>query len=53
MRKPDYILLSVVGVLILSGVAILTSVSAVLSQEKFGTTYYYECLSNLFLNPSV
>lgn len=41
MRKPDYILLSVVGVLILLGIVTLTSVSAVLSQEKFGSSTFF------------
>lgn len=41
MRKPDYILLSVVGILILLGVVILTNVSAVLSQEKFGSPTFF------------
>ncbi|MBI2626275.1 MAG: putative lipid II flippase FtsW [Candidatus Nealsonbacteria bacterium] len=38
---PDYILASVVGILILLGVVILTSVSTVISQEKFGSPNFY------------
>ena len=41
MRKPDYILLSVVGILILLGIMTLTSISAVLSQEKFGSSTFF------------
>jgi len=39
--KPDYILLFAVGFLILFGIVILTSVSAALSQEKFGSAVFY------------
>lgn len=39
--KPDYILLSVVVFLILLGIVILASVSAPLSQEKFGTPTFF------------
>ena len=39
--KPDYILLSVVAILILLGIVILASVSATLSQEKFGSPTFY------------
>ena len=38
---PDYILLGTVIVLIVLGILILSSVSAILSQEKFGTTFYF------------
>ena len=40
-HKPDYILLAAVITLILLGVVILTSVSAALSQEKFGFATFY------------
>lgn len=40
-REPDYILLSVVVVLILLGVMILASVSAPISQEKFGFPTFF------------
>lgn len=39
--RPDYILFGVVVILVVLGVLILASVSASLSQEKFGTTYYF------------
>ena len=39
--KPDYILLGTVIVLIVLGILILSSVSAILSQEEFGTTFYF------------
>lgn len=39
--KPDHILLGTIIVLIMLGVLILSSVSAILSQEKFGTTFYF------------
>ena len=38
---PDYILFSVVIILILLGFVILASVSAVISQQKFGSTNFY------------
>ncbi|MDI6591420.1 MAG: FtsW/RodA/SpoVE family cell cycle protein [Patescibacteria group bacterium] len=38
---PDYILIGVTGVLLILGILILSSVSAPLSLERFGTTYYY------------
>lgn len=41
MARPDYILLSVVGILILLGIVTLTGVSAVLSQEKFGSSTFF------------
>jgi len=42
MRKhPDYFLLGVTLALITLGILILSSVSATLSQEKFGNTYYF------------
>jgi len=40
-QKPDYILLLVVGLLILLGIIILTSVSTALSQDKFGSPGFY------------
>jgi cell division protein FtsW len=39
--RPDYILAGVVVILVVLGILILASVSASLSQEKFGTTYYF------------
>ncbi|GAH54449.1 unnamed protein product, partial [marine sediment metagenome] len=39
--RPDYILVGVVVILIVLGILILASVSAPLSQERFGTTYYF------------
>lgn len=38
---PDYILLGVVVVLMILGILILANVSAPLSVERFGTTYYF------------
>ena len=38
---PDYILVSVTGILILLGIVILASVSAAVSQEKFGSPNFY------------
>jgi len=38
---PDYILVMVAVVLLILGILVLASVSASLSQEKFGTTYYF------------
>lgn len=40
-QKPDYFLLIISGILITLGILILVSVSASLSQEKFGTTFYF------------
>ena len=40
-NKPDYILILTVGILLLLGIIILASVSAPLSQEKFGSPYFY------------
>jgi len=40
-RQPDYILIGVSVILIVLGILILASVSASLSQERFGTTYYF------------
>jgi len=39
--KPDYILIIVTFILIVLGIIILTNVSAPLSLERFGTTYYF------------
>ena len=40
-KHPDYVLLTVIGVLLALGVLILSSVSASFSYEKFGDTYYF------------
>ncbi len=40
-KRPDYILLGTILTLIILGILILSSVSASLSQEKFGNTYYF------------
>lgn len=40
-KHPDYILLGATLVLMVLGILILSSVSASLSQEKFGNTYYF------------
>jgi cell division protein FtsW len=40
-RHPDYLLFGTVIILMVLGILILASVSASLSQEKFGTTYYF------------
>lgn len=40
-NKPDLILLGVSAILVLSGILILTSVSASFSLQKFGTTLYF------------
>jgi len=40
-KRPDYILLGTILALIIFGVIILASASAPISQEKFGTTYYF------------
>jgi cell division protein FtsW len=41
MNKPDYILISVVGILIVMGIVILASVSSAISQERFGSPSSY------------
>lgn len=38
---PDYILLSVLTIIILSGIVILASISAPFAQAKFGNSYYF------------
>jgi len=40
-KRPDYFLLGTIVLLILSGILILASVSAPLSQERFGNPYYF------------
>lgn len=40
-NHPDYILLGAVAGLIILGIIILASVSASISKEKFGNTYYF------------
>ncbi len=40
-RRPDYVLAGVVIALVVFGVLILSSVSAPISQERFGTTFYF------------
>jgi cell division protein FtsW len=40
-KKPDYVLVIVVGILLILGVLILTSISVPLSQAKFGNPYYF------------
>jgi len=40
-RSPDYPLIIVLTILIVLGILILASVSAALSQERFGYPYYY------------
>lgn len=40
-KHPDYILLTIVSILMILGLVILASVSAPFSQEKFGNTYYF------------
>lgn len=39
--KPDYVLIIVTIILIILGIIILANVSAPLSVERFGTTYYF------------
>ncbi len=39
--KPDYILLTVTGLLVLAGLLIMASASPVLSSNKFGQAYYF------------
>jgi len=41
LKKPDYYLLGVCIVLLLLGILILSSVSADISQEKFGQSFYF------------
>lgn len=41
VKNPDYVLLSAVGILIMLGLVVLTSVSSVVSQEKFGSPTVY------------
>lgn len=40
-NHPDYILVAATGFLIVLGILILSSVSATLSQEKFGSPFYF------------
>jgi len=40
-HRPDYILAGAIMILLILGILILSSVSATLSQEKFGTTFYF------------
>ncbi|XOB41768.1 MAG: putative lipid II flippase FtsW [Candidatus Nealsonbacteria bacterium] len=40
-HRPDYILAGVIMILLILGILILSSVSATLSQERFGTTFYF------------
>ena len=40
-NQPDYVLLVVTLILIVLGILILASVSAPLSQQRFGNTYYF------------
>lgn len=40
-KRPDYILLGTVTALIVIGILVLANVSAPLSLERFGTTYYF------------
>lgn len=40
-KHPDYILVGVIIILLILGVLILTSVSASLSQKKFGNPFYF------------
>jgi cell division protein FtsW len=40
-RRPDYVLLGISAVLLVLGMVMIFSVSASLSQEKFGNTYYF------------
>ncbi|MDP1629051.1 MAG: putative lipid II flippase FtsW [bacterium] len=40
-RKPDYIFLIILGILVSLGLVILANTSAVLGQKNFGDTYYY------------
>lgn len=40
-KKPDYILLIIIGFLVMLGILILTSISASLSQARFDNPYYF------------
>ena len=40
-QKPDFIFLITLGIIIAFGLLMLASASVPLSQEKFGTSYYY------------
>lgn len=40
-RKPDYVFLIILGILVLLGLAVLASASMALGQKNFGDTYYY------------
>lgn len=40
-NQPDYILLGIIGFLLIFGLVILASVSAPISLQKFGNTYYF------------
>jgi cell division protein FtsW len=40
-KRPDYILLGIIATLIVIGILVLANVSAPLSLERFGTTYYF------------
>jgi len=40
-KHPDYILLAVLIILVILGILIISSISASLSLEKFGNTYYF------------
>lgn len=40
-KKPDYVLIVSILALIISGLIVLSSASAVLSYERFGTNYYF------------
>ena len=39
--QPDYILLSVIGILVVFGLLMVSSASIGISQERFGESYYY------------
>lgn len=39
-NPPDYVLLSLVGVLVVFGLVVLSSASSVVSYEKFGSSFY-------------
>jgi len=41
VQRPDYILASTIGVLLLFGIVILASVSTAISQQKFGSPSFY------------
>src|SRR3989338_4830697 len=40
MNPPDYVFLSLVGVLVVFGLIVLSSASSVFSYEKFGSSFY-------------